>query len=252
MQGYQTIDSIVRETCFELDDNGMHNYVKFLKWGLDCVQELRLDSLQEIKSVDLTTSSLATIPFPVDMVKWTKIGVREGDRVKVFTMNNSIAFGNPVECGQEQPNSAYHPSYEINTEDERAALFGYWFGGYSSGAIFGYGQGVQGDGQFRVDLDKREFRFSSQYANRDIILEYVSSGINPSGETLVEESARQAIIEYIHWLRKERSDKYSLSDKDRSKFLYDEALRKVQRRALPDIDTIVASVRKGYKQTPKA
>lgn len=252
MQGYQTVDNIVREVCFELDDNGMHNYPKFLKWALDCVQEIRMDTLQEIKSVEMTVSNLSTIPFPMDMVKWTKIGVVEGDRLKVFTMNNSITFGNPVECGQTQPNQEYKASYESISESDKDYYFGYWFGGYSSGALFGYGQGVQGDGQFRVDRDKKEFRFNAKYAGTTMVLEYVSTGLNPTGETLVEESARLAISEYIHWMRKERSDKYSLADKDRSKFSYIEALRKVERRSLPDIDTIVSLIRKGYKQTPKA
>lgn len=252
-QGYTTLDQIVREACMEIDDHGLHNYSKFMLWAMEGLQEMRIDDFQEIKSILVTTSTIATVPFPVDMVKWTKIGEVSGDRVKVFTINNSIMLNHKTDCGIEQNNPKYQPKTRIDLNREIEILDGYFFYGYgTSGAIYGYGNGVQGDGQFRVDKSRREFQFSSQYASKPIVLEYVSSGLNPSGQSYIEESIRKAVKEYIFWWRTERDRTASGGEKQRAKDLYDMAARTAVRRNSLSLDTISAIVRKSYSQTPKS
>ena len=68
------------------------------------------------------------------MSKWTKIGIREGDRLKLFTLNNELTNGNPVECGQTQPNSEYKPSYSVLNDPDYYAR-GYYFGNYYAVSI---------------------------------------------------------------------------------------------------------------------
>jgi len=257
-QGYTTLDQIVREACLESDDHGMHNYEKFMLWATEGLQEMRIDTFQEIKSIRTETTTIATLPFPVDMVKWTKIGYLSGDRLKVFTVNNRLIKSHKKECGEDVLNDKYHPSYDNGVYDNSRSIAedGVWFYGYgygnSSGAIYGYGNGVQGDGQVSVNKEMREFQFSSDYASKDVVLEYVSSGLNPSGQSYVEESIRKAVKEYIFWMRTERDRSASGSEKDRAKYLYDMAFRTASRRNSMDIDTIMAIVRKSYSQAPKA
>lgn len=252
-QGYTTLDQIVREACIESDDAGLHNYEKFMLWAMEGLQEMRIDDFQEIKSILVTTTPIATVPFPVDMVKWTKIGEVSGDRVKVFTINNSLMLNHKVDCGVEQNNEKYRAKTYYDIAKENVELLdGYFFYGYnSSGAIYGYGNGVQGDGQFRENKERREFQFSSQYASKDIVLEYVSTGLNPSGQSYIEESIRKAVKEYIFWWKTERDRTASGGEKDRAKYLYDQAARTAQRRNMISIDTIQAILRKGYSQTPR-
>lgn len=250
-QGYQTLDSIVREVCFELDDYDLRNYPKFLVWAYRAVQEMRMDYLQQIKSFDTVVSHVGTVPFPVDMIKWTKIGEVVGDRIKIYTINNSLTFNKVVECGEAQPNGKYYTSYDSIGEDIDLNN-GYLFGGHSSGAIYGYGQGKQGDGQFRLDNNKREFIFGSEYIGKQIIIEYIASGLNPTGETLVEETGRECVIEYIHWMNKERSKMSPMIEKQRGEMRYREAVIKSMKRNMGSVDSLVAIIRKGYKQTPKA
>lgn len=253
-QGYTTLDQIVREACMELDDNGLHNYNKFMLWAMEGLQEMRVDDFQEIKSILVTTSTIATVPFPVDMAKWTKIGEVSGDRVKVFTINNSIMLNHKMDCGIEQNNPKYQAKTHLNIDQISGDIDnGYWFYGYgTSGAIYGYGNGVQGDGQFRIDKSRREFQFSSQYASKPIVLEYVSTGLNPTGQSYVEESIRKAVKEYIFWMNTERSRTAGMGDKQRAKDLYDMAARVASRRNTISLDTIEAIVRKSYMQTPRS
>lgn len=248
-QGYTTLDQIVREACMETDDHGMHNYNKFMLWAMEGLQEMRIDDFQEIKSILVTTSTIATVPFPVDMVKWTKIGEVSGDRVKVFTINNSIMLNHKTDCGVEQNNNKYEAKTPYNLSKDLEV--GYWFNGYGSSTIYGYGNGVQGDGQFRVDKSRREFQFSSQYASKPIVLEYVSTGLNPSGQSYIEESIRKAVKEYIFWWKTERDRTASGGEKERAKYLYDQAARTAQRRNSISLDTIQAILRKSYTQTPR-
>lgn len=252
-QGYTTLDQVVREACMETDDHGMHNYNKFMLWAMEGLQEMRIDDFQEIKSILVTTTTIATVPFPVDMVKWTKIGEVSGDRIKVFTINNSIMLNHKTDCGVEQNNAQYKSATYIDlSRQAEESVKGYLFYGYgTSGAIYGYGNGTQGDGQFRVDKSRREFQFSSQYASKDIVLEYVSSGLNPSGQSYIEESIRKAVKEYIFWWKTERDRSASGGEKDRAKYLYDMAARTAQRRNSINLDTIIAIIRKSYMQTPR-
>lgn len=254
-QGYTTLDQITREACMELDDPGLHNYTKFMLWAMEGLQEMRIDDFQEIKSIRETTTTIATLPFPSDMVKWTKIGEMSGDRVKVFTINNSLTFNHNVECGVEIANPRYKTSPNLDVNVNWEALDGYYFYGfygYDGRAIYGYGNGTQGDGEFKVNKDRREFQFSSQYASKDVILEYVSSGLNPSGQTYVEESIRKAVKEYIFWMNTERSRTSSGFDKQRAEQLYNAAARIAARRNFISIDTIEAIMRKSYTQTARS
>lgn len=248
-QGYTTLDQVVREACMESDDHGLHNYNKFMLWAMEGLQEMRIDDFQEIKSILVTTTTIATLPFPVDMVKWTKIGEVSGDRVKVFTINNKIMLNHKTDCGVEQNNGKYKAKTPNNllpyAED------GHYFNGYGLSTIYGYGNGVQGDGQFREDKSRREFQFSSQYASKDIVLEYVSTGLNPSGQTYVEETIRKAVKEYIFWWKTERDRAASGGEKDRAKYLYDMAARVANRRNSLSLDTIQAVLRKSYTQTAR-
>lgn len=253
-QGYTTLDQVVREACMEMDDPGMHNYAKLMLWACEGLQEMRIDDFQEIKSILTTSTTIATVPFPVDMVKWTKIGEMSGDRVKVFTINNSIALNHKTVCGEEQNNPKYEskPNLDLNLSNSES-LDGYYFYGYNSGqAIYGYGNGTQGDGQFKVNKDRREFQFSSQYASTPIVLEYVSSGLNPTGQSYVEESIRKAVKEYIFWMYTERSKTAGLGDKQRAEYLFNSAARVANRRNFLSIDTIEAIIRKSYMQTPRS
>lgn len=254
-QGYTTLDTIVKEACMELNDMGMHNYTKFMLWATEGLQEMRIDDFQEIKSIRGTTTTIATFPFPTDMVKWTKIGTISGDRVKVFTLNPALILNHVKDCGVDQNNPKYKSStgIDLNIENEDSIwLFNnFWGIGNSSGAIYGYGNGVQGDGEFRVNKDMREFQFNSQYADKDIVLEYVSTGLNPSGQSYVEESIRKAVKEYIFWMNTERNIAKGGAEKQRAKDLYDMAARVANRRNFMSLDTIEAIVRKSYMQTPK-
>lgn len=103
-----------------------------------------------------------------------------------------------------------------------------------------------------MDKSRREFQFSSQYASKPIVLEYVSSGLNPSGQSYIEESIRKAVKEYIFWWRTERDRTASGGEKQRAKDLYDMAARTAVRRNSLSLDTISAIVRKSYSQTPKS
>jgi len=263
-QGYVTLDSIIRSACEERDDLSLKKYRKYEMWALESLQEMRIDVAQEIKTTSYTIDQYTlSVPFPKDMAKWTKIGHKEGDRIKVFTVNNRLILTNDTDdCGLPVKNAKYVPNYSIlgfdqNSGIDEADSNGFWLNNWgtyadTSGAIYGFGAGVQGDGQFRIDSANRRFVFDSRYANKLIYIEYVTNGINPSGGSLVDEVIERAIKYYILWRDCENDPNRGLGEKQRAEDQYRNQERLAYRRT-SDLtwDKIIQIFRSGVMQTPK-
>jgi len=257
-QGVTTLDSIIREACFEVDDNGLHLYQKFLMWGMEAVKTLNMDTVSNIKTVVLTTTSAATLPFPDDYLNWIKVGFKKGDRVQVMTVNEKLTTHHTQDTsGNDVNNTQYTANYTSGDSFEGGEYYGYWFwnvyyDGGNSGNIFGYGNGVQGDGEFKIDRENRRFQFDSGFINTQILLEYTHTGLNPSGDTMVDELMSLCVKLYILWKHSSRSKRYGLAERQMAKDEYYNERRFVGRRTSNmSTEDIVASIRNNYFLAPK-
>lgn len=256
-QGYTTVDKIVKSACMEEGDYGLHQYQMFLEWALECVQDFRIDSVHEVKTVIETVDSISTIPFPSDYVSWLKVGVKIGDRVKTLITNDRLSNHFDLDSsGNEEANERYTPNY-TDSLNATSDYTGYWFrnvlfDGISNGNIFGYGNGSQGEGDFKVDRANRRFVFTSDLVGTDLLIEYVSTGLDESSDTLVEETLRKAVKYYILWRKAQRSKSYGMGEKELARRDWAEAKRIALRRNFSvDAEKLMAIVRASYMQTPK-
>jgi hypothetical protein len=258
-QGFTTIDSIVRDECLAQDDLGLHNYMKYLSFAKEGLRDFSLDKKNQVKVIVGQTSNLATLPFPSDYVNWSKIGTVEGDRVKTLIVNHKLALahGND-ECGEPVNNSPYTPNYAspvaggIGTVFNNAYLF-FNMTYDTSTSIYGFGNGgYLNDGQFRVDSANRRFQFSSDWTGKNIYLEYVGTGLNPTGQTVVDENTRKCIKLYIRWQALETNKTASMAEKMRAEQQYWNENYVASKRILNiNLDKILGIAREGYKTTNK-
>lgn len=259
------IDQVIRSACLDVQDYQLIKYERFLNFALDYVREWNIDSMPSVKTVvkkiGEEEGGIPTIKMPQDMVNWTKIGTKEGDRIKVFTVNEDIALH--FDCdddGKKQPNDKYKPLYSYGYEtDDLLDNDGYWFyGGFGSnyssfsGSIFGYGNGAQGDGQYKPDYKNRRFVFSTRWNGESVLLEYVTTGIEPCGSTVIDERASQALKTYILWqdaMTKGIDPAWRVEMLKRNHFTYH---RLAQKRVLSiSPDDVLAIHWKRLKQTDK-
>lgn len=257
-QGYTTLDAVVREACLEFDDTRLTYYEKFLMWGIEALEEIRMDLVQEVKTVPATVSQIDTVPFPADYVNWVKLGTLEGDRIKTFVINEDLtAYRNTNDCGEPVGNEPYQADYSVGNDYYAAYMPGYWFfnyynNGLLSGSLYGYGNGRASEGNFKVDKANRRFIFTPELRGQTILIEYITNGVDPSGASMVDEISKKAVKWYIIWRHRDMHRKYHNYEVQGAKQNYYNELRMVARRNL-DItpEKILAITREAYKQSPK-
>ena len=119
--------------------------------------------------------------------------------------------------------------------------------------MFGYGNGRHSDGHFRVDQRERKIRFGSRLAGKNIVMEYICTGVNVSLETVVHEDARKLVKLYVFWRESMRSRIVPMAEKEMNEQQYYTELGKaLVRRMGITVDKIMAIDLKSRQAIPKA
>lgn len=199
--GRVTIDECVNGALMEFEDKTKHNYEYFLHFAIEFLQKYHRDSARQVKTVLLKLDKIKSVQFPCDYVNWTKIGVKDGDKIKVFTVNNRLALHNDIECGdfiQNQPQSLSTTKNNLpitNTES------GYYFYNYTQngnvGTFFGYGNGDDDSQVVRVDEENSRLLFSANTNYKQILLEYITTGVTYGGASSININLQFCIQHYI-------------------------------------------------------
>tara|TARA_R100001163_G_scaffold65748_1_gene64459 strand:- start:8628 stop:9890 length:1263 start_codon:yes stop_codon:yes gene_type:complete len=200
--------------------------VFFAKRG---IQEFSYDTLKSIKSSELTIPSSLTLVLPQDYVNYVKMSWVDGlgvlhplyptnnltlspyntqiqDSMGIPTQDN---WGNDIEgtsITQDRWHSAndkmINGAWNLNdfTNDLWAYNWDYtgtWFGS-SWGQLFGLEpQTSQSNGWFNINEREGKISFSSNLANRLMILEYVSDGLATDMDSRIPKLAEEALYAYI-------------------------------------------------------
>jgi hypothetical protein len=191
---YETIDSIVRGVCMDLDE-GLERYEQYLHWALQAHKDWHLDRAKEIKTVRLALTSYKAIELPEDFVDWTKVGIECGNTILTFTHDE--------DCPSFDVND-----YSILDSGQVGQSFGYYYynfinsKGQDTGKLFGLSAKDNYQGYFRLNRERAELQFRSKITNlQTIYLEYISNGYDPCGESFVNPMASNLIRLYVHWQR---------------------------------------------------
>lgn len=238
---YVTLNKIVKDAIIDIGEQTEHLYPRFLHWAFDALKDYSFDDSNELKTVLIPMSQIKTIELPIDCSNWVKIGLVINGRVRTLTTNNNIALNQVFDdCGNEE----MKPSVQQDT-----ALYyanGYVFYNYNGHNVLSHGNcGISGN--YRFDVERGRIVFGPEVPTTDIYLEYISNGVNPNGESSVNEFVAKTIKLYILWMRKENSDKYSLGIKERARSLYYNEHRVMQQRINSfEPKEFIESVRKGY------
>lgn len=223
--GFVNLDYVVRNALIDMNDFSMENYKRFLQWAVRGFTDLNLFVVENIRVEYLKLSSAKTATLPSDFIDYTKIGMEINGQIWTFTLNDKMVLPRKTDdCGETLPTNTQTLDDKVTGQASLVPNFGYYFAmhfrnGQYVGEMYGLGGGFN-NAYFRIDHERNQIAFDSEIPTDEIILEYKSSGISASGETLIPRKAVPALIAYVHWQRIENNDKVAESKKERKRQLY--------------------------------
>ncbi len=212
METYSTIDEIVRTALIADGEQSLHKYPAYLLFGLEALKDFYTDHAQDVKTVQLDMSALKQVYLPLDFVDWVKVGIVCGNRIKVMGTNDNMPILTQTDnCGNLK--NYDNCGCGVNDfPDDLGSFGGFYFWGYPGsfineygemiGGVYGLGGGYTDVGYFRLitNQGKQAFlQFDTHVRTTKVYVEYISNGMDPKKETLVNSLAAKAIRFYIHW-----------------------------------------------------
>lgn len=245
-----TVDSIVKSAMIaEGQPNVNTLYARFLQFALNGVKEHSYDVYSTVKSKKLQIdTSNNTANFPEDMVYMSKIGVVKDERLILLGYSEDILVldewkkdDTKIKADIASGLNVFYNYYDYRAYDRNVRFSDYGIGGANS--TLGY---------YRKNDELRRFEFDSGFQETEVIIEYISNGIECGGATTVDERSREALEEYIRYqYYRMRKDLPAWRVRDQKR-TYLNAKRKYKSRMLvPTMKQIIDAARMGEYQAPK-
>lgn len=172
------------------------------------IQELNYDALKETKIVELTVNDSASVVLPNDYVNWVRISLSKDGVLYPLNENNKTNFAKSYlqdneyrvlfdENGgvligtsllDEARATGTLKSEFLNTKDVSAYnIDGDIVYNYSVGARYGLNTETANQNHtFKIDKQSGVINFSSDMADREVVIEYVSDGMETGSDADVK------------------------------------------------------------------
>jgi hypothetical protein len=252
-RGLITLRYSVMNTLNELEDYSMRNYKRFIQLAIDGYRGLHIKHLNSVKVAYLPVDmEMKTVQFPSDYVEYVKIAVSLNGQVWTLTRNDKLHLPREFDCGLDVPSILRGETQNIDT----TVWGGYYFTdhlymGRWVTDMFGIGGGFN-SAYYRIDEERRQIVLNGTIPNNEIILEYVSTGIDLNEDTLVPVQALDALKAYIHWKNIEYKTTVPMGEKQRKEQLYYvEAMKLDSFEDMLTLDEYFDQLYESTKQTPK-
>lgn len=190
-EGVVTLKAIVKNALWQAK-RPTSDHARFYELAYRGYRELRLHHVREgVKLSKLTPDSINCVDFPEDMIDFVGIGVPVNGKLSLLTRDDDIIITTTLVGSVEtQDNDA---GEDVDIYD--STTDGY----YAKG-------GINYDGYYKIDWENRRIMLNS-VTRTEVILAYVSSGVNATGETYVPVKYEPALIAYIIWQDSRFDDK---------------------------------------------
>jgi hypothetical protein len=177
------------------------------------IQELNYDAMKETKIVELTVTDRLNVVLPEDFVNWVRISLykdgvlrplsenfqtnyataylQDNDGFVLFDHEGNVLKGTSV-IEEDRVNGQNVKIYPGERDLERTNIYQYTIGGR-----FGVETETHnGNPTFKLDKRSGVINFSSEMADENVILEYVSDGLEKGNDSAV--SINKMFEEYIY------------------------------------------------------
>tara|TARA_R100000951_G_C2635005_1_gene178990 strand:+ start:498 stop:1652 length:1155 start_codon:yes stop_codon:yes gene_type:complete len=186
------------------------------------LQEFSYDTLKSIKSQELTIPPSLSVPIPQDYVNYVRVSWVDNQGVQhiIYPVNNTTTnpYSLPIQDGEGIPTqnnysqnnlasqSETEQRWQTNNTDnivgdgdmENMYVFDYAWWKLNYGRRFGLEPQIsQENGWFSINERLGTFSFSSDLANKLIVLEYISDGLAYDLDTKIPKMAEDAMYAHI-------------------------------------------------------
>lgn len=214
--GTTTVNYVVMSVLNRLRDYSMRHYSFLEQLCIEGYTDLNLWHLENIEVVYLRMSEAKTVDLPTDFVDWTKIGIPIAGKLRVLTRHDKILYPRKFEDGEDVGNTD-----DTGATQDAVYFISHFRNGQFVGGLYGLPGGID-QAFYRLDREKRTIIFSGSIPRAEIVLEYISSGVNLSGSTVIPREAVPALRQFLLWQLVENDPKVSASEKERKKDQYEE------------------------------
>lgn len=168
-----------------LNATGIYSKVNFKRFMIIVAEnytDLNINGTALFKTERIVIGSTNSIPWPKDFIDYVRIGTLYNGKIFTLTKNEAIVGDYVISCGQEIPDS-----------DLTDVINNNWAHNYttSGGKNFLY---------YRSDKETRRIIFDGDGVGRTIILQYISSGVELNGDTMIPVSMLKMMRKYLHWV----------------------------------------------------
>lgn len=225
--GYKELNVIIKK-AMSLCEGKLNEYQKYFDLAIDCYQDLRLHYVEEgrkIAKLDVD-STLKTIEFPDDMLRYISLGIIINGELVKLTRRDSINPTTTESGGSEGYDS------DIGEGEDVVDLF--WDGFATRG-------GLNADGYYYVDRPNSRFMFRNITVTK-IWLHYISSGVHLDSTTFVPVEYEQAFIAYMVWQVSRYKKSIPRSEREYNKNEYEEEIIKLHNNQIGTLDEIIDTI----------
>jgi hypothetical protein len=218
-----TLDSIVKEYTIEVGGSDMNKYPRYYQYGVSGIRELNMNSSGVVKSVELCIEGNSTCNLPPDYLQYKTIGLLGADcRIHSIGRNDTLSLSG---CCAPTQNWGVNSFGMINNFDSN------YRNGEFMGRMFGVNGGVNGYGQFRIDVENQIILLSDLAPlSTSIVLEYLADIESVDGDFIVHPFIIEALKAFIYWKSIQRDRNRSIGEKEQAKNDYNVAAKWAKKR----------------------
>lgn len=200
---YTPLKSIVAMVLDEVDKS-IADFEKCWVLGLRGLTDMTFDVSGQTKTVRLPVPLNKTVPFPADILSWSKVGLlNEKGEINTLKVNNALTT-----FRDNNPNRLENLTPDINDGANIIPPYPYYANYYYAGncyQLYGVGGGVVTYGDCKVDELNKVIILNLNFRYDAIMLEYISCP-QMDEDYQVPTCLQEAIIMFIKWKLKLAKD----------------------------------------------
>lgn len=184
-----TIEEVAASYANSKGEYGKAQLYRYLQILLEGFAQLNIFTTSDVGKVNWyagTVGSDGCIELPIDCIDYVRIGTPINGLIYTLTRNDNIDMPIGMECGEVT-------GVDLSTQLPDPPLYWNWVvTDYSAtgGHNFAY---------YRWDKPNRRIVFKGDCVGRQIVVEYVTTGINLSGKTWIPREYLQLLKLYLQW-----------------------------------------------------
>jgi len=202
LSGYTNIAEIVYDYINETGNYTMKDFMRLSQIVIRGITKLNIRNLHRVEVADLEVNTeLYTTDLPDDYIDWVRLGLDYDGRLYPISHNPNLILPRGEDCGVEDRDVANINTNVITTSTTSPVLYlPFYTSGTYTPAIYGL-SGGWADMFFRIDDEYRRIILEGEMpvGHVNIRLEYISSGVSLTTQTVIPLQAKEVLIAWLRW-----------------------------------------------------